>query len=107
MRTTAESRAAQSPESTSAGKNDSSVAASAVPAAGALSLDTLPACLTGLGLTGVTPLAIDHGTFKGQPADVLVFPTEDDPTTLDVYVLKPGCSASDAQFYEFAHVPVP
>jgi hypothetical protein len=69
-----------------------------------LSVDSLVACLTGLQVTGAAPLVIDHGTYQGKPADILVFAADDDPSSVDVYVLKPGCSATNAQFYEFARV---
>jgi hypothetical protein len=74
-----------------------------------LTAGNLGTCLVALtGRPGVVPLAVDHGTWEGAPADVLVLPTEDDPSTLDVYVIAPGCtSEATVQVREYAVIPRP
>lgn len=66
---------------------------------------TLRACVTNLtdGDTSVQPVAVDLARWKGQPAAVLVFPTTDDPGSLDVYVVAPDCPTG--LFLHFARVP--
>jgi hypothetical protein len=55
------------------------------------------ACLEGyLGLSDVTPLAIDIGLWDGKPAAVIVLP-KDDPTLAEVWVIKPSCSTANAE----------
>ena len=54
-----------------------------------------------------TPLAVDLATWQGQPAAVVLLPTPDDPSTLDVWVVGPGCSTADAQVLHFARVARP
>lgn len=53
----------------------------------------------------VRPRALDYGTYKGQPAMVLLLPSPL-PNKVDAYVLGPGCSRADAQvlFYTVADV---
>lgn len=51
-------------------------------------LDTCVHQLTG---RDVTPLSVDIGTWQGEPATVIVVPTQDDPKTLDVYAVRPSC----------------
>ena len=55
------------------------------------------ACLEGyLGVSGVTPLAIDIGLWDGKPAAVIVLP-KSDPTLAEVWVIKPSCSTANAE----------
>jgi hypothetical protein len=61
--------------------------------------------MTHLELPGVVPLVVDHGTFEGKPADVVVVPTEGDATTVDVYVLQPGCATAVPLVFELATIP--
>jgi hypothetical protein len=52
----------------------------------------------------VQPLALDYGTFKGQPAMVVVLPSAS-PKTLDVFVVGPGCSRANDSVLFYASVP--
>jgi hypothetical protein len=65
----------------------------------------LRACVANItdGDPSMQPLAVDLARWQGQPAAVLVFPTEDDQTTLDVYVVAPDCPTG--LFLHFARVP--
>lgn len=54
-----------------------------------------------------TPLAVDLATWQGGPAAVVLLPTPDDPATLDVWVVGPGCSTADAEVLHFARVARP
>ncbi|HEX5017309.1 MAG TPA: hypothetical protein VFX15_06965 [Actinomycetes bacterium] len=58
-----------------------------------------------LDASGVTPLAIDIGTWEGKPAAVIVLPLQD-PTVVEVWVIKPSCSTSSTQdpLYYFATI---
>jgi hypothetical protein len=61
----------------------------------------LDACVAGLGYT--TPaLGVDLATFQGKPAAVVVVPTEDDPTHVDVYAVAPSCPPNE--FLAFSRV---
>ncbi len=67
---------------------------------------TVTACVRQLtGVDGVTALAVDRGTYEGKPVDVVVLPTPGDPSTLDVWVIKPGCTATDVTLYVFRPIP--
>jgi hypothetical protein len=73
-----------------------------------LSGAALTACLVQLtGTTGSVAVAVDRGTYEGAPADVVVVPTADDPSSLDVWVVSPGCSATNADVLEFARIARP
>jgi hypothetical protein len=63
------------------------------------------ACLESyLGVTGVTPLAIDIGVWQGEPAAVIVLPAEE-PQQAEVWVIDPDCSTgTDDPLYYFATV---
>jgi negative regulator of sigma E activity len=63
------------------------------------------ACLEGyLKVPGVQPLAIDIGTWQGEPAAVIVLPA-DDPSSAEVWVIDPDCDGPDTTLYYFATVP--
>ena len=47
------------------------------------------------------------GTYEGKPADVVVIPTANDETQLDVWVLAPGCTATNADVFTFARIARP
>jgi len=49
------------------------------------------------------PVAVDLARWQGKPAAVLVFPTTDDPASLDVYVVAPDCPTG--LFLHFERVP--
>ena len=87
------------------------VAPSTSPATGARSLlttGTLAACLEQLtGRPGAQPLAVDQGSFEGKPADVVVLPSPDDATRLEVWVIGPGCTRESVELYEFRTIPSP
>ena len=66
----------------------------------------LAACVTALtGGTSVEPVAVDQGTYEGKPAEIVVLPTTDDASYLDVWVVAPGCgSGPEPQVLEFQRV---
>ena len=79
---------------------------SAEPERSAVALDASPAaaqaCLEGyLGVSGVTPLAIDMGTWGGQPAAIIVLPGEE-PSVAEVWVLDPDCMGPEDPLLYFA-----
>lgn len=56
--------------------------------------------------TPPAPVAVDSGTYEGKPALVIVLPSEDDATSLDVFVVSPDCGqGSEPDLYEFQRVP--
>ncbi|HET7901497.1 MAG TPA: hypothetical protein VFL59_09940 [Candidatus Nanopelagicales bacterium] len=69
----------------------------------------LDRCVTALtGRSGVTPLAVDSGTLGGQPALVLVLPTDGDAQSLDVWVVAPGCgTGGEPDLITFQRIPRP
>ena len=64
----------------------------------------LAECATELAGAPVAPVAVDLASYEGQPAAVLLLPTPDDPSTVDVYVVKPECPPGE--FLYFARVPL-
>jgi hypothetical protein len=73
-----------------------------------LSGASLTACVAQLtGGTTTAAVAVDRGTYEGKPADIVVIPTENDPTTLDVWVLAPGCTADNADVLNFSRIARP
>ncbi len=71
--------------------------------------NTLAVCVTALtGGATATPVAVDQGTYDGKPAEVLVLPTEGDTTSLDVWVVAPGCGTGpEPTVLEFQRIPRP
>jgi hypothetical protein len=62
------------------------------------------ACLENyLNMSGVVPLAIDIGTWHGQPAAVIVLPAAD-PTTALVYIIDPDCDVPSDPLIYFATI---
>jgi hypothetical protein len=62
------------------------------------------ACLENyLNQSGVVPLAIDIGTWEGQPAAVIVLPGPD-PTTAQVWVIDPDCGGPTDPLIYFATI---
>lgn len=61
-------------------------------------------CATELAGGPVAPVAVDLASYEGQPAAVLLLPTPDDPSTVDVYVVKPECPPGE--FLHFVRVPL-
>jgi hypothetical protein len=54
-----------------------------------------------------TPLVVDIAKFDKQAATVIILPTADEPSQLDVYVVGPDCGPADAKVLHFARVPRP
>ena len=100
---------ASAPAPTSSGAFSIGDSGTGTTAAGSLLAGTsLAACLTQLtGTTTSGAVAVDRGTFEGKPADVVVVPTDGDPTHLDVWVLAPGCTRTEAQVLSFARIARP
>ncbi len=84
-------------------------ASQAAPAATGLGRPgALEPCITELaGRSGVRPLAVDLARFAGKPAAVLVLPETGQPSTLDVWVVGPGCTRGDPQLIYFTRLPRP
>ncbi len=62
------------------------------------------ACLVGyLQAPDVQPLAIDIGTWRGEPAAIIVLPNAD-PELADVFVLDPTCAGPGDPLFYFATV---
>jgi len=62
------------------------------------------ACLENyLNMSGVVPLAIDIGTWQGQPAAVIVLPGPDSATAL-VYIIDPDCDIPSDPLIYFATI---
>jgi hypothetical protein len=81
------------------------IASGTPPLLAGASLDACLAQLTGGSTTAA--VAVDRGTFEGKPADIVVVPTENDPTSLDVWVLAPGCTAANADVLNFSRIARP
>jgi hypothetical protein len=67
--------------------------------------DSLTACAAILNAgTPVQPLAADYAEYNGKPATIIVFPSHDNPSQLDVWVVRSVCSGSsvDLVFYRVA-----
>ncbi|HSF26606.1 MAG TPA: hypothetical protein VLC50_03715 [Actinomycetes bacterium] len=66
----------------------------------------LTACLAQLTDDGEAPIAVDLARFDGQPAALVVLPTPGETTTVDAWVVGPGCGeGGDAQVLYFRRVP--
>jgi hypothetical protein len=65
----------------------------------------LRACVANItdGDASLQPVAVDLARWQGKPAAVLVFPTADEPASLDVYVVAPDCPTG--LFLDFERVP--
>jgi anti-sigma factor RsiW len=65
----------------------------------------LRACVANItdGDASLQPVAVGLARWQGKPAAVLVFPTADDPASLDVYVVAPDCPTG--LFLDFERVP--
>jgi hypothetical protein len=55
---------------------------------------------------GVKPVAVDMGYYKGEPAAMVVLPSEDDPTKVDVFIVGTDCNLIDADVQYFTRVDV-
>lgn len=57
-------------------------------------------------LTAVAPIAVDAGTYDGQPALIVVLPGSDDPNSYDVWIVGPTCGKNkDAALIRYQSVP--
>lgn len=65
----------------------------------------LAECVAALADGPVTPLAVDIATWQQQPAAVIVLPQPDDPSAVEVWVVAPTCSTSDAKLLYYANLP--
>lgn len=54
----------------------------------------------------LAPLALDHARFRGEPALAVVLP-DPDPAVLSLFVVGPGCTATDEQLKLFTRVERP
>lgn len=68
----------------------------------------LAGCLSALnpGAAAAAPLALDYASFEGQPALVVVLPS-DAPGKVDVFVVAAGCRAADDATLLFSQLPAP
>lgn len=56
--------------------------------------------------TAVSPIAVDAGTYDGQPALIVVLPGSDDPNSYDVWIVGPTCGKNnDAALIRYQSVP--
>jgi negative regulator of sigma E activity len=56
-----------------------------------------------------TPIAVDAGEWNHQPAVVIVLPALDDPTNLEVFVVKASCGQvkDSSDLLQFTNIPRP
>jgi hypothetical protein len=79
---------------------------SGATAYGSLSANAVAGCVSSLtGNDGSVAIAVDSGTYEGRPALVVVVPSKDDPTSLDVWVVPPTCSATSSTFFAWQSIP--
>jgi len=57
----------------------------------------LLSCLSGVVPAGSVPLLVDVATYQGQPAVIIVVPTDTDSSKMDVYVVARHCTATDVR----------
>lgn len=73
-----------------------------------LSRTSVDSCAGALSAGAVRrPLAVDSGTFGGSPAQVYVFPGEEDPRRVEIFVVSPGCRPAAEQLRYFATATLP
>jgi hypothetical protein len=66
------------------------------------------ACIANLAQKeGVSPVAVDVGYYKGDPAVMVVLPSETDPAKVDVFIVGPMCDLVEADLQYFARIAVP
>jgi hypothetical protein len=93
-----------SPTSSTTTKDGQTPGGKASVAAMATDPAAAQACLEGyLKVPGVQPLAIDIGTWRGEPAAVIVLPAAD-PSSAEVWVIDPDCAGPDDPLFYFATV---
>ncbi len=59
-------------------------------------------CLEALGAQGEVPLAVDLATYQGEPAAVIVLPS--DREGVDVWVVTRTCAPGDDGLQQFTHL---
>jgi hypothetical protein len=75
---------------------------------GALSATAAAACVSSLTQDdGSVAIAVDSGSYEGKPALVVVVPSREDPTSLNVWVVPPTCSATSSTFFAWESIPAP
>jgi hypothetical protein len=57
--------------------------------------------------SGVSPAAIDVGTFEGGPALMVVLPTLDTPGKVDVFIIGATCTSTNADVKYFTRIDIP
>jgi hypothetical protein len=55
---------------------------------------------------GVKPVAVDMGYYQGEAAAMVVLPSGDDPTKVDVFIVGTDCNLIDADVQYFTRVDV-
>jgi hypothetical protein len=53
------------------------------------------ACISNVMVAGQTPILVDVASFAGKAAVVVVVPTDNDPTKMDIWVLARHCTATE------------
>jgi len=88
------------------GVNSPAATRSGGTAYGALSATAAAGCVSSLTQNdGSVAIAVDAGTYQGKPALVVVVASKDDPTSLDVWVVPPTCSATSSTIFAWQSVP--
>ncbi len=65
------------------------------------------ACLNAFLTPGSVPLLVDVAAFQGQPAVVVVVPSSDDPTKMEVWVMARHCTPTHYQVLYFMRIDRP
>jgi hypothetical protein len=65
----------------------------------------LAACLAELDAAGQVPLAVDLGTWQGEPAAVIVLPDPADADRVQAWVVSPECGADGDHLMHFQALP--
>lgn len=65
----------------------------------------LAACLTELDAEGQVPLAVDLGSWQGQPAAVIVLPDAADADRVQAWVVSPECGVDGDHLLHFQALP--
>lgn len=91
------------PEASSSAKADDGRTLADAPASQLAGGPALASCAAQLAGQPVTPVAVDLARYEGQPAAVILLPTADEPTAVDLYVVAPDCPPG--AFLYFARVP--
>jgi hypothetical protein len=85
-------------------RDDAARSLAQAPAARLAGGPALAGCVAQLAGGPATPLAVDLAKYGGAPAAVVLLPTVGDPSHVDVWVVAPECSRTDAHLLYFARV---